>query len=246
MSGVDLLGVVVPARDESELLPGCLAALSLAAEHPELAGVRVLVVVVADRCTDDTAALATAAGVTVLTEGGATLGDVRHAGAGAVLAEAARTGVRPDRVWLASTDADSRVPGDWLALQRAASESGVDAVLGLVEVADWSGHPPHVATAFAREYDAWRDGAPGAVHPHVHGANLGVRGDAYTAVGGFPPLTVSEDAGLVGALLLAGRTVLRTPASPVRTSARRTPRAGGGFSADLDRLGADPGEDRPR
>ncbi|KQS59702.1 hypothetical protein ASG36_01210 [Geodermatophilus sp. Leaf369] len=246
MSGVDLLGVVVPARDEAQLLPACLAALATAAAHPELAGTRVLVVVVADRCTDDTAALATAAGATVLVPDGSTLGDVRHAGVLAVLAEAARTGVPPRRVWVANTDADSRVPADWLALQRAAAESGVDAVLGLVEVTDWAGHPPHVAAAFARDYDAWREGGAGAVHPHVHGANLGVRGDAYTAVGGFGPLVVSEDAALVGALLMAGRTVLRTPASPVLTSARRTPRADLGFGHDLDRLAADPGEDPPR
>ncbi len=74
------------------------------------------------------------------------------------------------------------------------------------------------------------------MHPHVHGANLGVRGDAYLAVGGFPPLAVSEDAALVGALALAGRTVLRTPSCPVVTSARRHPRAPGGFGTDLDQL----------
>ncbi|GHE13119.1 glycosyltransferase family 2 protein [Klenkia taihuensis] len=236
MSGPGLLGVVVPARDEAALLPGCLAALRRAAAHPELAGVPVLVVVVAHRCTDATADLARAGGAVVVESGGDTVGDARHAGALRVLAEAAHRGVPPGRVWLASTDADSRVPRDWLALQRAAAGSGVDAVLGLVRVEDWTGHAAHVAAAFARAYDAWRAGGPGAVHPHVHGANLGVRGDAYLAVGGFPPLAVSEDAGLAGALALAGRVLLRTPCSPVTTSARRRPRAPGGFGADLDRL----------
>ena len=228
----DLLGVVVPARDEAATLPACLAALARAAAHPEVAGTPVLVVVAADRCTDDTAAVAAAAGALVVTGTGETVGDARHAGALAVLAR----GRRPERVWLASTDADSVVPEGWLALQLAAAESGVEALVGLVEVADWTGHPPHVAAAFADEYDRWRLAGPGAVHPHVHGANLGVRGDAYLAVGGFPPLAVSEDAALVGALAMRGAVVLRTPSCPVVTSARRRPRAPGGFGTDLDRL----------
>ncbi|SCX50147.1 Glycosyl transferase family 2 [Klenkia marina] len=231
----DLLGVVVPARDEATALPGCLASLARATAHPELAGTPVLVVVVADRCTDDTADLAAAAGALVVTATGETVGDARHAGALAVLARAPR----PERVWLASTDADSLVPEGWLAMQRAAAESGVHALVGLVEVADWSGHPPHVAAAFTDAYDDWRRGGPGAVHPHVHGANLGVRGDAYLRAGGFPPLAVSEDAALVGALTLSGATVLRTPGCPVATSARRDPRAPGGFGTDLDRLAGD-------
>ncbi|MCO7222482.1 glycosyltransferase family 2 protein [Klenkia sp. PcliD-1-E] len=236
MSRPGLLGVVVPARDEAALLPGCLTALRHAATHPELAGVPVLLVVATDRCTDATAELARSGGAVVVDSPGDTVGDARHAGALRVLAEAAHRGVPPERVWLACTDADSRVPADWLALQRTAAESGVDAVLGLVRVVDWTGHPPHAAAAFARDYDAWRAGGPGALHPHVHGANLGVRGDAYLAVGGFPPLAVSEDAALAGALALAGRLLLRTPGSPVTTSARRSPRAPGGFGVDLDRL----------
>ncbi|MFC7571899.1 hypothetical protein ACFQX8_05235 [Klenkia terrae] len=120
----ELLGVVVPARDEAGVLPACLAALAVAAADPELAGVAVRVVVVAHRCTDATAAVAAAAGAVVVEAHGETVGDARHAGSLAVLAEAAAAGVPPHRVWLASTDADSVVPAGWLALQRAAAESG--------------------------------------------------------------------------------------------------------------------------
>ncbi|CCH88882.1 Glycosyl transferase family 2 (fragment) [Modestobacter italicus] len=162
----------------------------------------------------------------------------RHRGALALLARAARAWVPADRVWLASTDADSRVPVDWLAVQRTAAESGVDALAGTVVVDDWTGFTPEAVAAFTAGYDAWRAGGPGAVHPHVHGANLGVRGSAYLRAGGFPPLVVSEDHGLVGAVLLGGGTVLRTPASPVRTSSRRVARARGGLGTDLQRLSA--------
>ena len=240
MSVVELLGVVVPARDEEELLPACLAALAAAAQLPELAGTAVQVVVVADGCTDRTVAVARAAGVTVLegTDAAGNVGEARHRGALRLLAGAARAGVPADRVWLASTDADSQVPADWLGVQHTAAHSGVDAFVGTVEIDDWTGFAPEAVVAFGAAYDAWRAGGPAAVHPHVHGANLGVRGSAYLRAGGFPPLTVSEDHGLVGALLLSGASVLRSPAAPVLTSARRVARARGGLGTDLQRLSA--------
>jgi glycosyltransferase involved in cell wall biosynthesis len=240
VSAVDLIGVVVPARDEEELLPACLAALAGAARAPELAGTAVEVVVVADGCTDGTVEVARAAGVTVL-DGDSPAGNVgqaRHRGARWLLAAAGRAWVPADRVWLASTDADSRVPADWLAVHRTAAGSGVDALVGTVVIEDWAGFTPAARVAFDAAYDGWRAGGAGAVHPHVHGANLGVRGSAYTRVGGFPPLTVSEDHGLVDALVLGGASVLRSPVAPVLTSSRRAARSRGGLGTDLQRLSA--------
>lgn len=238
MSGVDLLGVVVPARDEEQLLPGCLAALATAAQLPGLTGTAVQLVVVADGCTDGTVALARRAGVEVLEDGGpaGNVGRARHRGALHLLTAAARAGVASERVWLASTDADSRVPADWLGVHRSAARSGADAFVGTVEIDDWTGFAPGAVRAFDAAYDAWRAGGVGAVHPHVHGANLGVRGSAYLRAGGFPPLAVSEDHGLVEALVRSGASVLRSPLGPVVTSARRAARSRGGLGADLDRL----------
>lgn len=238
------LGIVVPARNEEELLPGCLAALWTAAAAVGGGGTRVRVVVVADGCTDDTAALARARGAVVLSGGRVALGNVgaaRDAGVRWLLSDAGAAGVPPERLWVTTTDADSRVPVDWLVLHETAAASGVDAVVGTVEVGDWTGHRPEVAAAFEAAYSAWRAGGAGAVHPHVHGAHLGVRGSAYLACGGFPAAPVSEDVALVRALERTGASILRTPASPVLTSARRVPRALGGFGDDIDRVASDLG-----
>jgi LmbE family N-acetylglucosaminyl deacetylase len=72
----------------------------------------------------------------------------------------------------------------------------------------------------------------GAEHRHVYGANLGVRADAYLAVGGFPADGAGEDHGLWERLRAAGYPLV-SPASPrVTTSARLHGRAEGGL-ADL-------------
>jgi glycosyltransferase involved in cell wall biosynthesis len=236
------LGVVVPERNEEELLPGCLAALREAVADHRRSAIPVRLVVVADGCTDGTAALARAAGAVVLSGGRTGRGDVgaaRDAGVRWLLADADAAGVPPERLWVATTDADSVVPRDWLVLHETAASSGVDAVVGTVAVRDWTGHRPQVAEAFEAAYSAWRAGGPAALHPHVHGANLGVRGSAYLACGGFAAVRVSEDVALVRALERSGATILRTPASPVLTSARRVPRARGGFGDDIDRLASD-------
>ena len=70
----------------------------------------------------------------------------------------------------------------------------------------------------------------------MHGANLGVSAAALAAVGGMPTQALSEDAALVGRLIDAGRAVLWDPTLVVRTSARRSQRAPGGFSTLLDDL----------
>jgi hypothetical protein len=74
-------------------------------------------------------------------------------------------------------------------------------------------------------------------HPHVHGANLGVRGDAYLALGGWPALSAGEDAELARRATAAGYLqISRTAAIPVVTSTRqvsRVPRGFAGYLRDL-------------
>ncbi|MFJ6213273.1 glycosyltransferase [Streptomyces sp. NPDC092296] len=222
------VAVVVPAHDEERLLGGCLESVRRAAAHPRLRGLPVTTVVAADSCRDATAEVARGHGATVLEVAARRVGAARSLATGHVLARLTGPGgaLRAAEVWLAHTDADSRVPADWLAHQLDLAEAGFHAVVGLVEVADWSEHPAGVAERFHRRYHGYPGEQP---HPHVHGANLAVRADAYTAAGGFPPLAVGEDHALVAALEAAGRRIHRTETHPVRTSARRTPRAPHGF-----------------
>ena len=229
-SRVTRAGVVVPAHDEAELLPACLAALRSAAD---VAGVPVRLLVVADACTDATAAVAAAAGAEVIRIRARNVGAARAVG----LARLLRTeDTDPAAMWLATTDADTVVPPGWLRRQLGYADQGWDVVLGTVAVTDWAGHPPHAPAVFEARYEF---GA--GPHPHVHGANLGIRASAYLAAGGFRPLRTAEDHALLAAATEAGCQVLQAADITVETSARRQARAPRGFSHALRALAAEPG-----
>jgi len=226
------VGVVVPAHNEQDLLPSCLAKLRRAARA--LRGTPVHLVVVADACHDRTARVARRGGAAVVTTGARSVGAARAAGVREVLR---RTGhLDPADVWLAATDADTLVPACWLREHVRYGGQGWDAVVGTVRVADWSGYPPAVRSLFHMRY-----GARTGLDPHVHGANLGFRASAYLQAGGFPDVPTAEDRKLVAALTANGSRVRYTRALSVVTSARREARAPHGFSdylADLDAASA--------
>lgn len=213
------VGVVVPARDEADSIVACLAALARSAGRVP---VPVRAVVVVNGTTDATARLARAAGARVVELGRAGVGAARAAGV-----EAALAGRDPDRTWLATTDADSLVPPDWLEHHLALASAGADAVVGTVRLAG-----PVLAAhhAWHQEYLA---GLARAGHRHVHGANLSFSARAYVDVGGFTALPAHEDADLVQRLDASGRRVVRSVAAPVTTSARTTGRAPAGVARDL-------------
>jgi glycosyltransferase involved in cell wall biosynthesis len=221
-------GVAIPAHDEESLLPACLAAVQQAARRLTIP---VHVVVVADACTDRTAARARQLGAVVVEIGARNVGAARSAGIGQLMSQVAD--LDPTAVWLATTDADTLVPRCWLARQLAHAAEGWEAVAGTVTVADWAGHPAPVPSLFHQRYRAWQ-----GHHPHVHGANLGFTARAYLAAGGFKPLPTAEDHDLVNSLVAAGIPVLRTARIPVVTSARTHARAPSGFGWLLGTLAA--------
>jgi glycosyltransferase involved in cell wall biosynthesis len=224
------VGVVVPAHNEEGLMPSCLAALTEAARA--VRGLPVHVVVVADACQDRTAAVAGRSGTVVIEVNARSVGIARAAGFHEVLRRTSR--LVPGEVWLATTDADTVVPPDWLERQVGYADAGWDAVVGTVEVANWFGRHRDLAVMFAERY-----GAADAPQPHVHGANLGFRASSYLAAGGFPGLPTAEDRAFVAALAASGSRILRTRALAVVTSGRRLGRAPQGFAAYLRNLEAE-------
>ncbi|MDN7177780.1 glycosyltransferase [Caballeronia sp. SEWSISQ10-4 2] len=211
-----MLGIIIPAHNEATHIDACVTAAKRAANHHQLLGEDVRVIVVVDHCTDNTPAIAAALGADLISVSARNVGVARAEGARHALSLGAR--------WLAFTDADSVVADDWLVRQL---DCCTDAVCGVIAVHDWSPHLAAVREHFARTY-ADADG-----HRHIHGANMGVSAEAYLRVGGFAPLEHSEDVALVEALIADGASIAWSALPRVVTSARTDFRAMKGFGATL-------------
>lgn len=218
--------VAVPAADEQDEIASCLSAIETAIEElHRCTDLRGHVVVALDDCGDDTASIV--AGfpeVQTVACAARRVGTARRHAADAALG---RWGP-PEQVWLASTDADCRVPIDWLTEMAAAAYRGAELVLGTVRPA--AGLAADVEQAW---YDAHvlDDG-----HAHIHGANMGMSGSTYVRLGGWRDLVVHEDADLVERAVAAGISVARSGTAPVATSSRLVGRAPAGFAAYLQAL----------
>jgi cellulose synthase/poly-beta-1,6-N-acetylglucosamine synthase-like glycosyltransferase len=224
---ITAIGVVIPAHDEELVIGDCLRALT---ESLAAVGLPVVVCVVADRCTDATVHVVreTMPTATIVEVGDAiSLGGLRDLGARTALA--ALGDHEADAIWLLGTDADTQIGLDWIRRQLAHAEDGVDAVTGLVDL-----QPAAHLTAVlrARYAQVVAAGIRPLSHDHVHGANFGVRGSAFLAVGGYRPIRTGEDRDLWFRLLDAGFTLRQPLDLMVRTSARVVGRAEGGL-ADL-------------
>ena len=234
-AAVRAVGVVVPARDEEQLLPGCLA--SVEAAVAELASMRpevtAAVVVVLDRCRDGSArVVGEHPGVRAVVSRAGCVGAARATGVAAVL----RSAGAPASTWLACTDADTRVPVHWLRRQVELADAGHDLVLGTVE-------PDDLGSGLLGRWRARHVLAEG--HPHVHGANLGIRASTYAAAGGFAPVPVHEDVLLVRAARAAGARSASTDRTRVVTAGRLDGRVVGGFASYLHRLAVTARRDQP-
>lgn len=228
MPGEWHLAVLIPARNEELLLPQCLHSVLTAASHLPF-DTTCDVIVVADSCIDQTAQLAQA----ILQQKGVVV-SVAAGNVGAARAVAAREALRrfhgdPSRCWLANTDADCEVPETWLLHQLSLAQQGYAAVTGIVDVNCFDEHLPIVEARFRLTYQIHPDGT----HPHVHGANLGVRADAYLCAGGWNPLETAEDHDLWGRLRMAVSPYLSDARLHVLTSGRRVGRAPMGFAGAL-------------
>ena len=231
--GIRTVGVVVPARNEEARLPRCLDALVTATtvfqqRHP--AGPAVRIIVVVDLSTDRTLHVAEQwPGIEVVLSESGRVGAARAAGVDHLLGSETQGGRPPSSVWIACTDADSAVPADWLVHHLQTAGRGAQMLLGTVR-------PDAGEIQVAVLQDWRRRHVLGDGHPHIHGANLGVRGDIYCAAGGFATAAVDEDVLLVRAVRAVGGLVVSSGAIPVLTSARTEGRTVGGFAHYLRAL----------
>jgi GT2 family glycosyltransferase len=126
--------------------------------------------------------------------------------------------------WVLNTDADSVVPPDWITAHLRLAERGAHAVAGDVRIAGWDDHDELIRSRYRQLVGGSRE--------RIYGANLGLRGDVYLAVGGFGPLSTGEDQHLWDRVKLVGYQTVTTASARVVTSSRTRGRARGGL-ADL-------------
>lgn len=234
---VRAVAVVVPVHDEEALLPRCLAALERAVNAVGTAdavtasggGLAVHVVLVLDDCSDASAQIAAASPFTTLAVSARSVGRARADGVEAALDALGLAGAEPGqlaRTWIASTDADSAVPANWLTEQLRVAAAGADLMIGTVR--------PDPADLSDAQWAAWSAKyVPGKPNGHVHGANLGIRGDLYRLVGGYAPLAEHEDVDLVARARAAGARVTASDDCSVLTSGRTVGRTPGGYARYL-------------
>lgn len=242
--------VAIPVCNERAHIVGCLEALD--AQRGQ--GVRFGVLLFLNNCTDGTENVVAAMSsrlsfpleVVECAFAEASAGWARRRamdGAAAWLDEGNVDGI------LLTTDADSRVPPDWIARNLAALEAGADAVAGrlALDPNDAAALPAelHARGAMEAEYEALLieivarlDPCPGNPWPHHwcrSGASLAVTLSTYRAIGGMPNIPLGEDRAFVEAVLAHDGVVRHDPDLVVVTSGRLDGRAKGGV-ADTIRL----------
>jgi hypothetical protein len=239
--------VVVPARNEEALVGSCLAAL---AEQEGISAEEYEVLLVLDRCTDDTRvrALETAAEhpdlhLHLLEGPGQGAGHARRVGMEEAWARLLSVG-RPEGL-IVSTDADTVVAPDWLSLQLEAAARGARAIGGHIELRDEADLPRSVSgwrdeQDRLRQYELLspldRDDENTAMrteHWRFSGASLALTAATYEEIGGLEPRAALEDEHLERALARRGIPIERPLAVKVATSARLVGRATRGLARDL-------------
>ena len=222
------VAILIPARNEELLIRRCLnSVLDACSLLPR--SVTTDIVVVCDSSTDLTFEIAeymlAGPGIVIATDAAI----VGHARALAARVALERFSGPLSRCWFANTDADCSVPKTWLTDQLAIAEQGIEAIAGVVSVDSFEEHSAGTDMRFRHNYVIHADGS----HPHVHGANIGVRADTYLRLGGWRGLETAEDHDLWNRLVTTASKRQSTARIQVVTSGRRIGRAPHGFAEAL-------------
>jgi glycosyltransferase involved in cell wall biosynthesis len=223
------VAIIIPAADEQDHIAECLDAIFRADDRlrrgPGRQTIRTQIILVLDACSDGTPAIASRyTNVVSIATDGRNVGAARQRGTELAL----KTICCPANAWLANTDADSVVPDNWLTHMVTAAHESFDVVLGTVQ--------PGRGLTLTTEQTWYERHQLADGHPHVHGANFGIRASTYLETGGWQPYPSGEDVDLAQRANEIGASIQRTAAIPVTTSSREHGRAPYGFSSYLRQL----------
>jgi GT2 family glycosyltransferase len=241
------VSIAVPAKDEEERIGACLAAL-----EAQTARAPFSVVVLANNCRDQTAALVRALGRAsrldihlyemAFRDCATPAARARRLSTNAAAALVGHDGV------VMTTDADSRVDPDWVEANLRALRGGADLVCGAISPDIWDAggaFPESVLQRgvfefqyeqLAAELEYRLDPTPWDPWPHHRcetGASLAVTAAALAGAGGVPEVEPGEDRALVNIVRRQGGRVRHAPDVKVVTSCRLDGRARGGWADDL-------------
>ncbi len=256
--------VIVPVRNEADLLERCLKALACQIDFQgkPLDYRQYEVILLANNCTDDSAAIARRFAQQnpdfrlhviekTLPSSEAYIGRVRQMlmdEAYYRLAHLGLAGLSKKHGVIASTDGDTQVSPTWIAATQLELSRGVDAVGGriIADSTSCEALDPQVKMRYLRgdyyhqlmvELEAYLDATPHddwPRHAQHYGASLAVTAQMYKKAGGMPAVKTPEDVAFYQALLSVGARFRHSPLVQVTTSARQTVRVEGGFAAQLN------------
>ena len=262
--------VVVPVRNESEILQNTLIALNqqIDLEDRPLEPERYEIILLANNCDDDSAAIADRFAKQHpdlilhvvekhLPTVDAHIGWVRKR----LMDEAYNRliSIGCSRGVIASTDGDTRVAPNWIAATLHSVDCGADAVGGRIvtDRRDRAALTPYTKACHLREVgyrflvaelEAHLDPNSFDVLPRHfqhYGASLAVTAEMYGRAGGIPLVRTSEDVALYQALMRIDANVRHSPLVRVTTSARQVGRAQHGLADQLSQWTAMEPEKQP-
>jgi hypothetical protein len=256
--------VAIPAKNEADRLPACLAAFEQQRDAlgRDLSPASLGVLVLANDCEDDSAALARhlLAGSRFewrvieasLPRSRAHAGGARREAMDLAAAWLRESG--EDTGVILTTDADSRVAPDWVCRNMLAFAGGIDAVFGCISLDEEGDLLPAALHRRGRLEGAYEalltelsavldplDHNPWPTHATISAASLAVTAEAYRRIGGLPCVPLGEDKAFGAELLQRDGKIRFCPEVQVVTSGRIYGRAPGGVADTLRLRSQEPG-----
>lgn len=240
--------VAVPVKDEAARIAACVSALALQRDVAPTA-----IVLVVNNTVDATMTivrdLAASLPIPVRVIDHVFPPEQASAGAARRMAMEYAAAMVGEGGVLLTTDADGRVPPDWIAANLFHLQRGIDAVAGraVLNPVDAAAIPArlHADDALECAYAAALDQIASIVvpqpwdpwprHTEHSGASIAVTLAAYRRAGGMPAAPIAEDRRFFAALRESGALIRHAPEIAVEVSGRLIGRAEGGMADTIHR-----------